>query len=100
MNVNFEYHNVSASDRLEILAGQKLLKLEQKYDFIVSADVYFKKENKSGNDDGKICKVRISTPGPTLFAEDSAREFEMSIAGVMDNLKKQLQRRKDKMQAH
>ena len=48
MNVNFEYHDVSASDRLEILAGQKLLKLEQKYDFIVSADVYFKKENKSG----------------------------------------------------
>jgi putative sigma-54 modulation protein len=100
MNVNFEYHDVSASDRLEILAGQKLLKLEQKYDFIVSADVYFKKENKSGNDDGKICKVRIGTPGPTLFAEDSAREFEMSIAGVMDNLKKQLQKRKDKMQAH
>ena len=100
MNVNFEYHDVSASDRLEILAGQKLLKLEQKYDFIVSADVYFKKENKSGNDDGKICKVRIGTPAPTLFAEDSAREFEMSIAGVMDNLKKQLQKRKDKIQAH
>ncbi|MFT5437671.1 MAG: putative sigma-54 modulation protein [Ulvibacter sp.] len=100
MNVNFEYHNVSASDRLEILAGQKLSKLEQKYDFIIGSDVYFNKENKSGNDDGKICKVRLSTPGPTLFAESSARDFETSIAGVMDNLKKQLQKRKDKMQMH
>ena len=100
MNVNFEYHNISASDRLEILAGQKLSKLEQKYDFIISSDVYFKKENKSGNDDGKICKVRINTPGPALFAEASTRDFEASIAGVMDNLKKQLQKRKEKMQAH
>lgn len=100
MNINFEYHNVSASDRLEILAGQKLSKLEQKYDFIISSDVYFKKENKSGNDDGKICKVRISTPGPTLFAESSSLNFEASIAGVMDNLKKQLQKQKDKMQTH
>ena len=100
MNVNFEYHNVSASDRLEILAAQKLSKLEHKYDFIISSDVYFSKENKSGNDDGKKCKVRMSTPGPTLFAEASARDFEASIAGVMDNLKKQLQKRKDKMQMH
>ena len=100
MNVNFEYHNVSASDRLEILAGQKLSKLEQKYDFIISSDVYFKKENKSGNDDGKICKVKLNTPGPILFAEAATREFEASIASVMDNLKKQLQKRKDKMQTH
>jgi|TARA_R110002110_G_scaffold334129_9_gene545177 putative sigma-54 modulation protein len=100
MNVNFEYHNVSASDRLEILAAQKLSKLEQKYDFIISSDVYFTKENKSGNDDGAICKVRLSTPGPSLFAEDSARDFEVSIASVMDSLKKQLQKRKDKMQTH
>jgi putative sigma-54 modulation protein len=98
MNVNFEYHNVSASDRLEILAAQKLSKLEQKYDFIISTDVYFTKENKSGSDDGKFCKVRINTPGPTLFAEASSREFEASIAAVMDNLKTQLQKRKEKMQ--
>ena len=39
MNINFEYHNVSASNRLEILAADKLSKLEDKYDFIVSSDV-------------------------------------------------------------
>lgn len=100
MNVNYEYHNVSASDRLEILAGQRLSKLEAKYDFIVSSDVYFKKEKNSGNDKGKICKVRLNTPGPVLFAEAASKDFEASIAGVMDNLKKQLQKRKEKMQTH
>lgn len=99
MNINFEYHNVSASDRLEILAGKKLAKLEDKYDFIISSDVYFKKENMS-DDTGKKCSVRINTPGPTLFAESSSSGFEVAIANVMENLQRQLQKRKDKMQAH
>ena len=100
MNVNFEYHNVSASDRLEILTAQKLSKLEDKYDFVVSSDVYFTKENHGGNNRGKICKVRLNTRGPVIFAEAATGDFESSIFGVMENLKKQLQKQKDKMQTH
>lgn len=100
MNVNFEYHNVSASDRLEILVAQKLSKLENKYDFVVSSDVYFKKEKNSGNDQGNICKVRLNTRGPVIFAETATGDFEASISGVMVSLKKQLQKRKEKMQTH
>ncbi|RMA64278.1 ribosome hibernation-promoting factor, HPF/YfiA family [Ulvibacter antarcticus] len=99
MNVNFEYHNVSASNRLEILAAEKLSKLEEKFDFMVSSDVYFKKENRSGENTGKICSVRVNTPGPTLFAESSSTAFEVSIASVMSDLQRQLQKRKDKMQS-
>ncbi len=97
MNINFEYHNVKASNRLEILAAEKLSKLEDKYDFIISADVYMKKENTSGDSSGCICSIRINTPGPTLFAEASHGGFEASIAEVSDSLKRQLQKRKDKM---
>lgn len=100
MNINFEYHNVKASNRLEILAADKLSKLEDKYDFMVSSDVYFKKENASAGSSGTTCSIRINTPGPTLFAESSVASFEASIAGAIDNLKRQLQKRKDKMQAH
>ncbi len=99
MNINFEYHNVKASNRLEILAAEKLSKLEEKYDFIVSTDVYMKKEKTSNDNSGNICKIRIGTPGPTLFAESSLGGFEASIAAATDNLKRQLQKRKDKMQA-
>jgi putative sigma-54 modulation protein len=98
MNINFEYHNVKASNRLEILAAEKLTKLENKYDFIVSTDVYMKKENTSSDSSGNICSIRINTPGPTLFAESSSGGFEASIAAAVDNLKRQLQKRKDKMQ--
>jgi putative sigma-54 modulation protein len=100
MNINFEYHNVSASERLEILAAHKLTKLDDKYDFMVSSDVYFNNEKTSNDNSGKVCKVRVSTPGPVLFAESSSSSFEAAISDVMDNLQRQLQKRKDKMQMH
>ncbi len=100
MNINFEYHEVAASLRLEVFAAEKLNKLENKYDAIIGADVYFKKENSSNPEKGKICSVRLSMPGPTLFAESSSASFEASIAKVMTELGSQLQKRKQKLKAH
>lgn len=97
MTVHFDYHDVAGSPRLESLLKSKLEKLESKYDFIVSADVYFKKENSSNPEKGKVCNVRLNTPGPVIFAEASNAKFEASIAQVTTELRSQLQRRKDKM---
>lgn len=100
MNINFQYHEVAASQRLEGMIAEKLGKLESKYDFIVDADVYFKKENAKDPDGRKICSVRLNTPGPVVFAESSTNTFEASIAKVVTDLRSQLQKRKDKMQSH
>lgn len=97
MNINFQYHEVSGSARLETMLSEKLEKLEKKYDFIVDADVYFKKENASDPDGRKICSVRLNTPGPVVFAESSTSAFEASVAKVVTELRSQLQKRKDKM---
>ena len=100
MNINFEYHDVKASPRLEEMIAKKLGKLEDKYDFIVRADVFFKKENTSTAEKGLICGVRLSAPGPLLFSESNSAKFEMSIASVMDDLERQLEKRKGKLKAH
>ena len=100
MNINFEYHEVAASQRLEGFATEKLNKLENKYDDIVGADVYFKKENSSNPELGKICSIRISLPGPTIFAETSTGSFEASVAKVVTEIGSQLQKRKEKLKAH
>ncbi|QAA80939.1 ribosome-associated translation inhibitor RaiA [Aequorivita sp. H23M31] len=100
MNIHFEYHDVAASSRLEEFISEKLNKLENKYDFIISADVYFKKENSSNPELGKVCSVRLGTPGPTVFAEISSGTFEASIAKVITELRSQLQKRKEKMKLH
>ncbi|ASV32079.1 ribosome hibernation-promoting factor, HPF/YfiA family [Maribacter cobaltidurans] len=100
MNINFEYDDVKASNRLEIMAAQKLEKLLDKFDFIVRADVFFKKENTSSPEEGKICNIRLSAPGPRLFADASTGSFEASISKSVEELHRQLQKRKDKMQTH
>jgi len=100
MNINFEYHAVKASNRLEILAAEKLNKLLNKFDFVVRADVFFKTENTSQPDTGMICGIRLSTPGPRLFAESSNGTFEVSIAETIAELERQLDRRKAKMKTY
>ncbi len=100
MNINFEYDDVKASNRLEIMAAQKLEKLLDKFDFVVRADVFFKTENTSSPETGMICSIRLSAPGPRLFAESSTASFEASIAGTIGDLDRQLQRRKAKMKSH
>ncbi|MBK5212525.1 MAG: ribosome-associated translation inhibitor RaiA [Flavobacteriaceae bacterium] len=100
MNINFEYHEVAASPRLEAFVAERLNKLENKFDSIVGADVYFKKENTSNPEVGKICSVRLSMPGATIFAETSAASFEASVAKVITELRGQLQKRKEKLETH
>lgn len=100
MNIHFEYHDVAASPRLEEFISEKLNKLENKYDFIIKADVYFKKENSNNPEMGKVCSVRLGTPGQTIFAETSSGTFEASIAKVNTELRSQLQRQKEKMRLH
>lgn len=100
MNINFEYHNVSASPRLEAMTTEKLNKLENKYDFIINADVYLKKENTSSPEKGMICEIRLDVPGPTIFTEESTGSFEASIAKVIKELGTQLQKKKEKLKSY
>lgn len=100
MDVNFEYDDVNASQRLEALAVKKINKLLDKFDFIVRADVFFKTEKTSSPEKGKICNIRLSAPGPRLFAESSHGSFEASIAESVGDLERQLEKRKAKMKSH
>lgn len=100
MNVKFEYHDVKASPRLEEMVSKKLGKLEDKYDFIVHADVLFKKENTSTSDKGLICGIKLSAPGTLLFSESNNSKFEISIASAIEDMERQLEKRKGKLKSH
>lgn len=83
MQVNFEYDGVAASSRLE-----QLVKMEDKYDFIVRFDVFFQNERTSSREAGRICKIKLRVPGSLLFSE------------AADDLERQLQKKKDKLKAN
>lgn len=96
MQIIYEYHDVSASDRLETIAKEKLENLHKKFDFVHRADVFFKKQNRS-DDAEQICDIRLSMPGPRLFASTNAESFESAIAETVRDLEDQLRKQKDKM---
>jgi len=100
MQIIFEYHDVSTSKELESFVTDKLATLEEKYDFVHRADVFFKKENTSSDETGLICNIRLSLPGPRLFAEATHDTFQASIAESISDLERQLKKRKEKMQNH
>ncbi len=100
MQIIYEYHDVAQSDRLEQLAKEKLESLENKFDMVIRADVFFKEENTSSDETGKICNIRLSLPGPRLFAEASHENFASSIAESVNDLERQLRKRKEKMKKY
>lgn len=100
MDVIFEYHNVDASERLEEFTKEKLNKLYNKFQMIVRADVFFKTENTSSDATGMICNIRLSVPGPRLFAEASHDNFMSSITESISDLEKQLTKKKGKLMSY
>ncbi|MFD2697135.1 ribosome hibernation-promoting factor, HPF/YfiA family [Mesonia sediminis] len=100
MDINFNYVHVKASDRLEQVIKDKLEKLKTRFDFIVGAEVYFKTENSTTNEKGRICEIKVSLPGPLIFASANEENFEMAISECVNDVKRQLQKKKEKMATH
>ncbi len=98
MQIIYEYHDVSASDRLEEMAAKKLNQLQEKFDFVHRADVFFKTENRT-DDQEMQCDIRLSLPGPRLFASSQATDFERAILETVKDLEDQLRKVKEKMGA-
>ena len=99
MAVNFQYVGVDVSDTLSMFTKEKLEKLFNKFEFLISATVYFKQdENK--HETGKICNIELSLPGPRIFATSTERNFEVSVRETISDLERQLKKRKEVYKAH
>ncbi|MDT0607625.1 HPF/RaiA family ribosome-associated protein [Croceitalea rosinachiae] len=102
MEVIFEYKGVKASNLLEEKTLKKLNKLAVKYSFVVRAIVFFKTEltHSYSPTSGKICTIRLSVPGPLLFAESNKGDLESAMLDVIHELESQLSKKKGKMLSH
>ncbi len=94
MTINFQYIQMPTSEAMNLLMTNKLNKLGRKFDFIIRADVFFKMENDPSGK-GKICEIRLSVPGPRIFAKSDQDDFEKAAASVIKELESQLEKRKN-----
>lgn len=98
MQIIYEYDDVSSSNRLEKLVEEKLAKLKERFEFVHRADVFFKTENRSDQNE-MFCDIRLSMPGPRIFASSNAETFDSAIIETVKDLEDQLRKVKEKMKA-
>ena len=98
MKTNIQFVHSETSNSAEQLVQKKLEKLENKYDCIISADVLFKEENDT-NGKGKICAIELHLPGPRIHASSNEDSFEAAAAETVNDIQKQLVKRKAEMKS-
>lgn len=99
MTVNFQYVGVDVSETLNAFSEEKLEKLFNRYEFLISATVRFKHDNNSHNK-GKICDIELSLPGPRIFATSDEAQYEVAVRETINDLERQLKKRKEVYKTH
>ena len=95
--MNIQIHSVKFdADKklLEFVTG-KVHKLKQYSDDIVSAEVYLRLD-KDHEKENKLAEVKLEYPGGPLFAKKQSKTFEESTDLVIDALKKQITKQKER----
>jgi putative sigma-54 modulation protein len=85
-----------ADKKLIDFVNQKLVKLTQYSEGIVSAEVYLRLD-KDQERENKISEIKLEYRGGPLFAKKQSKSFEEATDQAVDALKKQITKHKQKM---
>jgi putative sigma-54 modulation protein len=96
--MNIQIHSVrfDADKKLIDFVNQKLIKLTQFSEGIVSAEVYLRLD-KDQERENKISEIKLEYRGGPLFAKKQSKSFEEATDQAVDALKKQITKHKQKM---
>ena len=95
MNIKIQTVHFDADQKLLDFTQKKVEKLVKLYDAIVKTEVIFKLD-KNSNEENKITEIKLDIPGNDLFAKKQCKTFEEGVDEVLDALKKQLTKHKEK----
>ena len=99
MTINIQYVQMDTSESMSNYVTEKLNRLGEKFELIIKAEVHFKHENHP-NETGKICSIELSLPGPRLFATSNEKNYEMAVKETINDLQRQLKKRKQVFNTH
>lgn len=96
MKINVQSVNFNILPELVDYTEKKIDKLDQYYDKIIAAHVFFKVENTSDKNN-KIAEIKLEVPGDDIMVKKSGQSFEECIDLSFDTLKKLIIRKKEKI---
>ena len=85
------------NDKLRTIIHNKVEKFSTYIDSIIHTDVFLKVNEKNSPND-KIAEIRVSLPGPYIFAEGNGDTHEKAVASAAEKIRKQLLKKKEKLQ--
>ncbi|MCB0793263.1 MAG: ribosome-associated translation inhibitor RaiA [Flavobacteriales bacterium] len=97
MNVNVHSIHFDADVKLIQYIQDRLGKLEQFHDRILSAEVFLRLEHDSQGRENKIVEVKLAVPGKDLFAKRNAKTFEEATDMAAEALRRQVLKAKPRM---
>jgi len=96
--MNIQIHSVrfTADKRLLDFVSQKLNKLSVISDDIIGAEVFLRLDHDEEREN-KVTEIKVEFPGGPLFARKQSKSFEEATDDVIDALKKQITKQKERM---
>ncbi|MBL7952831.1 MAG: ribosome-associated translation inhibitor RaiA [Flavobacteriales bacterium] len=95
MNVNVHSIHFDADTKLVSFIKEKLSKLTQFHDSILSGDVFLRLEHDGDNRENKVVEIRLAVPGNDLFAKRQGKSFEEAAITTVEALRSQVTRTKE-----
>ena len=96
MKITIEADQFRADNSLTEFIEKKVVKLDHYFDKIIDAHVILKLEN-AGQVKDKVAEIILNIPGDTIVSKETNKTFESAIDEGVDNIKRQLIRKKEKM---
>lgn len=97
MKISLTAVHFDADQKLVDYIEKKTAKLGSFFDRITDAQVFLKLEN-SGQVRDKIVELKLAVPGDILIAKETSKTFEAATDAVVDTMKRQLTKYKEKVQ--
>jgi putative sigma-54 modulation protein len=95
MDIKIHSIHFDADKSLLEFVNNKVKKFVQLYDNIIEAEVFLRLD-KDQSLENKVTEIKLSIPGNDLFAKKRSKSFEESTDNVVDALKRQLKKTKEK----
>lgn len=99
MTIRIESLHFTADQKLDEFIHRKVGKLAQYFDRIMDAHVVLKLESAKQIKD-KVVEVQLRVPGDMIIGSETDKTFEAAVDKVVDVLKRQLIKHKERVRSH
>ncbi len=95
MKVTVHSIHFDADKKLIDFIEKRIDKLASHHETIIDGEVFLRLD-KASNDENKVTEIKLNIPGKELFAKKQCKSFEEATDNVVEALRKQLKKYKEK----